>query len=227
LLIKVEALEKTYILGKQQVHALRGIDLEIEAGDFVSIMGPSGSGKSTLMHILGCLDKPTKGTYRLNGRAIEDMDDRVLSLTRNREIGFVFQSFNLLPQIDLLRNVELPLVYAGRPRRERRDRSLGQIERVGLTDRLSHLPNELSGGQRQRVAIGRALVNNPSIVMADEPTGNLDTQTGQEIMEIFSEINRAGTTIIVVTHEREIAQHSNRILHIRDGKLNETEVISK
>jgi putative ABC transport system ATP-binding protein len=227
LLIKVDALEKTYQLGKQQVHALRGIDLEIEAGDFVSIMGPSGSGKSTLMHILGCLDKPTKGTYRLNGRAVEDMDDLDLSHTRNREIGFVFQSFNLLPQIDLLHNVELPLVYAGSARRERRQRSLAQIERVALMDRIAHLPNELSGGQRQRVAIGRALVNNPSIVLADEPTGNLDTQTGHEIMGLFREINRAGTTIILVTHESEIAQYSNRILHIRDGKLKETEVLRK
>lgn len=217
--VRVQGLTKEYHMGAEVVHALRGVDLAFDRGDYAAIMGPSGSGKSTLMHILGCLDRPTRGDYILNGRSVARLSDSELSLTRNREIGFVFQAFNLLPQYNILRNVELPLIYGGHPTRERRERAREALERVGLGNRLKHLPTELSGGQRQRVAIARALVNQPSIIMADEPTGNLDTRTGNEIMALFEEIAASGATIILVTHEPEIAMRARRIVHMRDGLL--------
>lgn len=226
LIIHLQAVQKVYASGELRVHALRGIDLDIPRGDYVAIMGPSGSGKSTLMNILGCLDRPTEGVYRLAGRSIENQSDEELSATRNRLIGFIFQSFHLLPRMTVLQNVELPLVYAGLKSKERRDRAMAAIEQVSLEDRIKHVPNELSGGQRQRVAIARALVNDPALLLADEPTGNLDSKTGEDIMRLFERLHAAGNTIVVVTHEREIALHANRIVHIRDGVIGEIEMVA-
>ena len=217
MLIALENITKDYQVGLEAVHALRGITLNIDKGEYVAIMGPSGSGKSTLMNILGCLDTATEGAYNLNDTNVSTMNDDELAETRNREIGFVFQTFNLLPRATALHNVELPLIYKGAPAAKRREGAETALEKVGLTDRMHHRPNELSGGQRQRVAIARALVNNPSIILADEPTGNLDTRTGDEIMEIFETIHDAGNTIILVTHEEYIAEHSDRIIRLRDG----------
>jgi putative ABC transport system ATP-binding protein len=206
-------------MGNQTVRALDGIDLTIRKNEFVAIMGPSGSGKSTLMNILGCLDVPSEGTYSLNGQSISGMDDDDLASIRNREIGFVFQSFNLLPRYTALENVALPLTYAGIPRKEREQRARKVLSEVGLEDRMEHKPNELSGGQRQRVALARALVTRPSIILADEPTGNLDTATSEDVMRLFGEIHRQGNTIILVTHEEDIARHANRIVRMKDGKI--------
>jgi putative ABC transport system ATP-binding protein len=218
-LIDVDDLKKRYLMGSEEVWALDGVTLDVEQGEYIAIMGPSGSGKSTFMNMIGCLDTPTSGTYHLNGRDVSRMSDDELAEIRNREIGFVFQTFNLLPRVDCLRNAELPLIYAGMSRAERRERAAEALRRVGLGDRLDHKPNELSGGQRQRVATARALVNRPSIILADEPTGNLDTETGSEIMMLFESLYRQGNTLLVVTHEPEIAHHARRILHLRDGKL--------
>lgn len=215
--IDISQLTKTYIMGQTQVHALRGIDLQIDSNEYVALMGPSGSGKSTLMNLLGCLDTPTKGHYLLDGKDVSKMDDSELANIRNEKIGFVFQTFNLLPRQTTLENVALPLVYAGVSRKERQERAAEVLESVGLGDRLDHRPNELSGGQRQRVAIARALVNRPSIILADEPTGNLDTKTSLEIMEILEKIQADGNTVIVVTHEPDIAEHAHRIVRLRDG----------
>jgi len=222
--IKTEALTKVYEMGAEQVHALRGVDVEIHKGEYVAIMGPSGSGKSTLMNLIGCLDSPSSGKYWLAGRLVSDLDDDELAYIRNKEIGFVFQTFNLLPRATALHNVELPLIYNGTPAEERIEKAKKALERVDLTDRMHHKPNELSGGQRQRVAIARALVNNPSIVLADEPTGNLDSKTGEEIMALFENLYRQGNTIILVTHENDIARHAHRIIHIRDGKIDSDEM---
>jgi putative ABC transport system ATP-binding protein len=218
-LIAIEGLRKTYSIGDQWVHALDGLDLSIEKNEYVALMGPSGSGKSTLMNIIGCLDSPSAGHYELNGQDVARMEEDALAEIRNREIGFVFQTFNLLPRYTALENVALPLIYAGLGREERETRAKEVIEQVGLTDRMSHRPNELSGGQRQRVAIARALVNRPSIILADEPTGNLDTATSMEIMALFQEIQDAGNTVILVTHEEDIAACAKRIVRLRDGKL--------
>ncbi|MDE0871166.1 MAG: ABC transporter ATP-binding protein [Flavobacteriales bacterium] len=218
-LIAIEGLRKTYSIGDQWVHALDGLDLSIEKNEYVALMGPSGSGKSTLMNIIGCLDSPSAGHYELNGQDVARMEEDALAEIRNREIGFVFQTFNLLPRYTALENVALPLIYAGLGREERETRAKEVIEQVGLTDRMSHRPNELSGGQRQRVAIARALVNHPSIILADEPTGNLDTATSMEIMALFQEIQDAGNTVILVTHEEDIAACAKRIVRLRDGKL--------
>jgi len=218
-IISIRDLYKIYKMGTQQVNALQGVDFDIRKNEYVSIMGPSGSGKSTLMNIIGCLDTPSTGSYHLNGQDVSHLSDNELAEVRNREIGFVFQTFNLLPRSDCLANVELPLIYAGMRSSERKERAMEMIERVGLTDRMDHKPNELSGGQRQRVAIARALVNNPSILLADEPTGNLDTKTGEEIMRLFEDLYDAGHTIIVVTHEQDVALHSRRIIQLRDGMI--------
>jgi putative ABC transport system ATP-binding protein len=218
-LIEIRGVRKTYQMGEVEVHALNGVDLDVERGEYLAVMGASGSGKSTLMNLLGCLDTPSEGSYRLNGVAVEDLEDAELAAIRNREIGFVFQTFNLLPRTSALGNVELPLVYAGVPRRERRRRALETLDRVGLADRVDHQPNELSGGQRQRVAIARALVNEPSILLADEPTGNLDSATSEEIMALFDALHAAGNTVVLVTHETEIAAHTHRQVLLRDGKV--------
>jgi putative ABC transport system ATP-binding protein len=218
-LIELREVAKIYDMGAEQVRALNGVDLDIERGDYVAIMGASGSGKSTLMNLLGCLDTPSSGSYVLNGSAVQGMVDQELAAIRNREIGFVFQTFNLLARTDALHNVELPLIYSGMPRRERRERAADALRKVGLGDRMTHQPNEMSGGQRQRVAIARALVNRPSILLADEPTGNLDSRTSTEIMALFDELHRAGNTVIVVTHEPDIAAHADRQVLLRDGKV--------
>jgi putative ABC transport system ATP-binding protein len=225
--IKTEELTKVYEMGAEQVHALRGVDVEIRKGEYVAIMGPSGSGKSTLMNLIGCLDSPSAGRYWLAGRSVSDLDDDELAYIRNKEIGFVFQTFNLLPRATALHNVELPLIYNGTPAEERLERAKKALERVDLMDRMNHKPNELSGGQRQRVAVARALVNSPSIVLADEPTGNLDSKTGDEIMTLFENLYRQGNTIILVTHENDIAQHAHRIIHIRDGKIASDQAVVK
>lgn len=217
--IILTSVNKSYRMGETIVEALKNIDLTIARGEFTAIMGPSGSGKSTLMNILGCLDRPTSGSYRLNGHEVSSLSDDELALTRNREIGFVFQNFNLLPRMSALQNVALPLIYANVGKSERLQRSKEALDMVGLADRSDHKPNELSGGQRQRVAIARALINNPAIVMADEPTGNLDSRSGSEIIEIFLHLNRQGRTILLVTHEAEIAVHAGRIIHFKDGAI--------
>ncbi len=218
-LIVMEGIEKTYVVGEEQVRALRGVNLAIDRGEYVAIMGPSGSGKSTLMNVIGCLDTPSAGAYHLNGTLVGEMADDDLARIRNREIGFVFQTFNLLPRTSALEQVELPLVYSGVPRRERRERAVQALQRVNLEDRMHHNPNELSGGQRQRVAIARALVTRPSLLLADEPTGNLDSQTGEDIMKLFRLLNDEGNTILLVTHEEDIAAHARRIVRIRDGRI--------
>ena len=218
-LIETHDLWKTYEIGSEQVHALRGVSLEIDRGEYVAIMGPSGSGKSTLMNLIGCLDTPSKGSYLLNGKQVGQMNDDELARIRNEEIGFVFQTFNLLPRATALHNVELPLIYSGMASKKRLEQANQALDRVELADRKTHRPNQLSGGQRQRVAIARALVNNPSILLADEPTGNLDTKTGVEIMGLFSRLHQAGNTIIVVTHEADIAAQAHRAVHIRDGQI--------
>jgi putative ABC transport system ATP-binding protein len=218
-LIQTNDLWKTYQMGTEEVHALRGVSIGIERGEYVAIMGPSGSGKSTLMNLIGCLDTPTKGTYLLNGKQAGQMNDDELARIRNEEIGFVFQTFNLLPRATALHNVELPLIYAGITSKTRRERATAALQKVELGDRMHHKPNELSGGQRQRVAIARALVNNPSILLADEPTGNLDSKTGVEIMSVFQRLHDAGNTIILVTHEPDVAAYAQRAIHIRDGQV--------
>ena len=218
-LIETRDLWKTYVMGDEEIHALRGVSIAIERGEYVAIMGPSGSGKSTLMNLIGCLDTPSKGTYLLNEKEVSEMNDNELARIRNEEIGFVFQTFNLLPRATALHNVELPLVYAGIPKTKRLEMAKAAMEKVELTPRMNHKPNELSGGQRQRVAIARALVNDPSILLADEPTGNLDSKTGIEIMALFDRLHRAGNTIIVVTHEADIAAHAHRVIAIRDGQV--------
>jgi len=224
-LIRTEDLWKTYEMGNTQVHALHGVSFSILRNEYVAIMGPSGSGKSTLMNLIGCLDTPTQGRYWLNGRLVSEMDDDELAHIRNKEIGFVFQTFNLLARATALHNVELPLIYSGAPAKDRTERAKKSLEMVELTDRMHHKPNELSGGQRQRVAIARALVNNPSIILADEPTGNLDSQTGVEIMKLFDKLHTEGNTIILVTHERDIADYAHRVISIRDGKIAADEIV--
>ena len=218
-LIEITDVRKVYEMGETPVNALDGVSLTVGRGEYVAIMGPSGSGKSTLMNIVGCLDTPTSGSYKLRGTEIRERDDDELARIRNQEIGFIFQTFNLLPRADALHNVELPLIYAGRPAKERRERARAMLESVGLGDRTHHRPNELSGGQRQRVAIARALVNGPSLVLADEPTGNLDSKTGLEIMGILDDIHRRGNTVILVTHEEEVAARAHRVIRLRDGRI--------
>ncbi len=226
--IELTNIVKTYDMGgAEEVHALRGVTVAIGKNEYVAIMGPSGSGKSTLMNIIGCLDTPTSGSYMFNGLAVSDMNDNELAKIRNKEIGFVFQTFNLLPRSDALHNVELPLIYAGLGSGERRRRALETLQHVGLGDRSHHKPNELSGGQRQRVAVARALVTRPSIILADEPTGNLDSKTGEEIMLLFEELHRQGNTIILVTHEADIAEHAHRVIRVRDGKVESDEPAHK
>src|SRR6201995_3492222 len=222
-LIETVDLWKSYVMGEEEIHALRGVSIQIERGEYVAIMGPSGSGKSTLMNLIGCLDTPTKGSYLLNGKQVSQMNDNELARIRNEEIGFVFQTFNLLPRATALHNVELPLVYAGVPAAERQKRAKIALERVELGARMMHRPNELSGGQRQRVAIARALVNNPSILLADEPTGNLDSKTGEEIMGLFAHLHSQGNTIVLVTHEPDIAANAHRVIRVRDGKVESDE----
>jgi putative ABC transport system ATP-binding protein len=223
IVIDIENITKDYVMGEEIVRALRGVTLQIRRNEYLAVMGPSGSGKSTLMNMLGCLDTPTSGRYQFNGRNVKDMDDDELAAIRNREIGFVFQTFNLLPRATSLRNVELPLIYAGMDRESREERAAQALTDVGLGDRIQHKPNELSGGQRQRVAIARALVNNPSIILADEPTGNLDSKTGEEIMVLLEDLYHRGNTIILVTHERDIAAHARRTIHLRDGVVESDE----
>ena len=218
-LIETHDLWKTYVMGDEEIHALRGVSIRLEPGEYVAIMGPSGSGKSTLMNLIGCLDTPSKGSYLLNGKQVSQMNDNELARIRNEEIGFVFQTFNLLPRATALRNVELPLVYAGVSAKDREARAREALEKVELAQRMNHRPNELSGGQRQRVAIARALVNNPSILLADEPTGNLDSKTGHEIMSLFERLHQVGNTIILVTHEADVAAFAYRTIQIRDGKV--------
>jgi putative ABC transport system ATP-binding protein len=224
-LIETDNLWKTYVMGSERVHALRSVSMTIEKGEYVAIMGPSGSGKSTLMNLIGCLDTPTQGEYWLNDKRVRDMNDNELANIRNREIGFVFQTFNLLPRATALHNVELPLIYNGTPRIEREQMAKRALEKVELGDRMSHKPSELSGGQRQRVAVARALVNNPSIILADEPTGNLDSKTSEEIMKLFDTLHRQGNTIITVTHEASVARHARRVLSILDGNIASDETI--
>jgi putative ABC transport system ATP-binding protein len=218
-IIETHDLWKTYVMGTEEIHALRGVSISIDKGEYVAIMGPSGSGKSTLMNLIGCLDTPSKGSYLLNGKQVSQMNDNELAHIRNQEIGFVFQTFNLLPRASALHNVELPLIYAGMPARERQERARDALVKVELEQRMTHKPNELSGGQRQRVAIARALVNNPSILLADEPTGNLDSKTGVEIMNLFERLHAGGNTIVLVTHEPDVAAHAHRIISIRDGQV--------
>jgi putative ABC transport system ATP-binding protein len=218
-LIRIRDLTRRYDMGGETIHALRGVSLDVQPNEYVAIMGPSGSGKSTMMNLLGCLDTPSSGEYWLNGQEVSRLSDDALARVRNREIGFVFQTFNLLPRATALHNVELPLVYAGLPAGERRERAARALAQVGLTDRQNHRPNELSGGQRQRVAIARALVNEPSILLADEPTGNLDSTTSEEIMRVFAELHRSGQTVLMVTHEPDIAAHAARVITLRDGRV--------
>ena len=225
IVIRTFDLWKTYVMGDQTINAVAGIDLEIKRGEYVAVMGPSGSGKSTLMNLIGCLDSPTKGEYFINGRLVSEMEDDELARIRNKEIGFVFQTFNLLPRATSLHNVELPLIYNGTPPAERIEKAKKALAQVDLEKRMMHKPNELSGGQRQRVAIARALVNSPSIILADEPTGNLDTATGEEIMALFERIYQEGNTIVLVTHENDIALHAHRVVHVRDGKVEKDEII--
>jgi putative ABC transport system ATP-binding protein len=225
IVIRTYDLWKTYVMGDQEINAVSGVDMEIKRGEYVAIMGPSGSGKSTLMNLIGCLDTPSKGQYFINGNLVSDMTDDELARIRNKEIGFVFQTFNLLPRATSLHNVELPLIYSGMPSAQRLERAKLAMRQVDLEARMYHKPNELSGGQRQRVAVARALVNNPSILLADEPTGNLDTATGNEIMGLFERLYQQGNTIIVVTHEHDIALHAHRIIHVRDGKVEKDEKI--
>jgi putative ABC transport system ATP-binding protein len=218
-IIETRDLWKTYVMGSEEIHALRGVSIIIDRGEYVAIMGPSGSGKSTLMNLIGCLDTPSQGSYLLNGKQVSEMNDNELARIRNEEIGFVFQTFNLLPRASALHNVELPLIYAGVPSKDRQERAKDALKKVELEERMMHKPNELSGGQRQRVAIARALVNNPSILLADEPTGNLDSKTGVEIMALFDKLHAGGNTIVLVTHEADIAAHAHRVIHIRDGQV--------
>ena len=225
IVIRTLDLWKTYVMGDQQIHAVAGVDIEIHRGEYVALMGPSGSGKSTLMNLIGCLDTPTKGLYYINGRLVSDMDDDELARIRNKEIGFVFQTFNLLPRATALHNVELPLIYSGVSSEVREGRAKQSMQHVDLEDRMYHKPSELSGGQRQRVAIARALVNDPSILLADEPTGNLDTATGKEIMAVFDNLSEQGNTIILVTHEHDVAIHADRVIHLRDGKVEKDELV--
>jgi len=224
-LIQIEHLKKTYLVGKVKVEALRGVSFEINTGEFVSIMGPSGSGKSTLMHIMGCLDYPTEGKYFLSGQDVSKLNDNQLALFRNQKIGFVFQQFNLLPKTTILRNVELPLTYNDTHSKNKKQLAVQALEEVGLGNRINHRPNEISGGQKQRVAIARALVNHPSIILADEPTGNLDSKTGQDIMKMIDKLHDKGNTIILVTHETEIARYAKRVIHLKDGLIDRDEVI--
>src|SRR5687768_10762541 len=223
-IIEVKDIARRYVIGSETIHALRSVTLDICRNEYVALMGPSGSGKSTLLNVLGCLDTPSQGEYILNGISVAKMADNALAEVRNKEIGFVFQTFNLLPRLTALENVILPLIYSGTPKAKREERGREVMEQVGLSDRMTHKPNELSGGQRQRVAVARALVNNPSIILADEPTGNLDTKTSVEIMGLFEEIHRKGNTIIVVTHEEDIAKHAHRIVRLRDGLIESDQV---
>jgi putative ABC transport system ATP-binding protein len=227
IVIRTFNLWKTYIMGDQEINAVSGVDIEIKKGEYVAIMGPSGSGKSTLMNLIGCLDTPTSGQYYINGNLVSEMSDDELARIRNKEIGFVFQTFNLLPRATSLHNVELPLIYSGMAAHDRIERAKNAMKAVDLEKRMHHKPNELSGGQRQRVAIARALVNNPSILLADEPTGNLDTATGNEIMALFERLYQQGNTIVLVTHEHDIAMHAHRIIHVRDGKVEKDEQVDK